>query len=133
MFSVSARTQYALRAMVQLARREGRSATAAEIAAAENIPPKYLEGILNRLKLSGLIDSERGKNGGYRMVGEPQDVSMLAIIEAMEGSVKPVSCVAAASSCAQGGGCLPRKFWIGLKEAIDEYLAARSLKDVVEG
>lgn len=133
MFSVSARTQYAIRAMAHLARLEGKSATAADIAGAQGIPLKYLEGILSRLKLSGLVDSERGKNGGYRMQGRAEDLSMLAIVEAMDGSVKPVSCVDSAASCSQGRGCLPRKFWIGLKASIDAYLNEHSLKDIVEG
>mgnify|MGYP001413714079 CR=1 FL=1 len=77
MFSVSARTQYAIRAMTCLATKPERSSTSAEIAQAENIPAKYLEGILSRLKAFGLIESERGKNGGYRMAKDPSDITML--------------------------------------------------------
>lgn len=132
MFSVPARTQYAIRAMVHLARLPDRSATAAEIAAAEGIPVKYLEGIMTRLKLCGLVESERGKNGGYSLRADPAELSMLSIVEAMDGSVKPVSCVEGASVCAQGGGCLPRKFWLGLKDAIDLYLKDKTLRDVTE-
>lgn len=133
MFSVSARTQYAIRAMAHLAGGEGHGATSAEIASAEGIPAKYLEGIMSRLKLSGLVESERGKHGGYRMIGEPEDISMLSIVEAMDGSVKPVNCVDAVGTCSQGNGCLPRQFWIGLKKAIDNYLEEHTLKDVTEG
>lgn len=133
MFSVSARTQYAIRAMTHLARMVERSATAAEIAQAEGIPAKYLEGILSRLTVTGLIESERGKNGGYRITMDPGSISMLSIVEAMDGTVKPVACVDTADSCVFGEGCRPRKFWTGLKEAIDAYLAERTLKDVSEG
>ncbi len=133
MFSVSARTQYAIRAMTHLARMAERSATAAEIAQSEGIPAKYLEGILSRLTVTGLIESERGKNGGYRITMDPGAISMLSIVEAMDGTVKPVVCVETADSCAFGEACRPRKFWTGLKEAIDAYLAERTLKDVSEG
>ena len=133
MFAVSAKTQYAIRAMTCLAKRQERAATAAEIASAENIPAKFLEGILSRLKSAGLIESERGKNGGYRMAKEPADIRMLDIVEAIDGRVKPVTCVDAASACAMGGVCHPRNFWIGLKSTIDAYLAERTLKDVSEG
>lgn len=133
MFAVSAKTQYAIRAMTCLARTEGRSATAAEIAQAECIPAKYLEGILSRLKSAGLIESERGKNGGYRMAREPACIRMLDIVEAIDGRIKPVNCVDAASACALGGACHPRRFWVGLKATIDGYLAEHTLKDVAEG
>ncbi len=133
MFSVSAKTQYAIRAMSYLATHGGRSATSAEIASAESIPSKYLEGIMSLLKTSGLVDSERGKHGGYRLAADPASITMLSIVEALDGSVKPVTCVDAIGACAQGQGCQPRKFWIGLKGAIDEYLGERTLKDVTEG
>ncbi|MBU0929126.1 MAG: Rrf2 family transcriptional regulator [Spirochaetes bacterium] len=116
-----------------LAKREGRSATSAEIAQSESIPAKYLEGILSRLKASGLIESERGKNGGYRMAKDPAEIRMLEIVEAIDGRIKPVTCVDAPGACSQGGDCHPRNFWIGLKTTIDAYLAERTLKDVSEG
>lgn len=133
MFSVSARTQYAIRAMSCLATRPERSATSADIAQSENIPAKYLEGILSRLKASGLIESERGKNGGYRMAKDPADITMLEIVEAIDGRIKPVTCVDGIGACSQGAGCHPRNFWMGLKSTIDAYLAERTLKDVAQG
>ncbi|PKL07694.1 MAG: hypothetical protein CVV51_12790 [Spirochaetae bacterium HGW-Spirochaetae-7] len=133
MFSVSARTQYAIRAMSCLATRQDRSATSAELAQAESIPPKYLEGIMSNLTARGLIESERGKNGGYRMAKDPAAITMLEIVEAVDGKIKPVTCVDAAGACALGGNCHPRKFWVGLKQTIDAYLAESTLKDVSEG
>lgn len=133
MFSVSTKTQYGIRALVHLARMELPSTTSAEIAKAEGISPKYLEGILCQLKAAGLVLAERGQKGGYRLAKEAADIRMLEIVEALDGEVKPVGCVDDSGSCAQGGGCLPRRFWIGLKEAIDGYLAERTLKDVIEG
>lgn len=133
MFSVSAKTQYAIRAMTCLAKLEGRAASSIEIAQAESIPAKYLEGILRRLKVAGLLESERGQKGGYRMAIDPSKIRMLDIVEAIEGRIKPVSCVDTATICAKGSACLPRRFWVGLKAAIDDYLAKHTLKDVAEG
>jgi Rrf2 family protein len=133
MFSVSAKTQYAIRAMAYLAHHDGQSVTVAEIAAAEGIPGKYLEGIMSLLKISGLVDSERGKHGGYRLAMPASGITMLSIVEALDGTVKPVTCVDEISACVQGQGCQPRKFWVGLKAAIDVYLRERTLKDVTEG
>jgi Rrf2 family protein len=132
-FSVSTKTQYGIRALVHLAKIDLPSATSAEIAKAEGIPSKYLEGILVQLKSAGLILAERGKNGGYRLARGADAIRMLDIVEALDGEVRPVGCVDDSGSCAQGGGCLPRRFWIGLKNTIDDYLASRTLKDVIEG
>lgn len=132
MFSVPTKTQYGIRALVHLAKMDAPSATSAEIAAAEGIPPKYLEGILAQLKTAGIVLSERGKNGGYRLAKGSQDLRMLEIVEALEGEVKPVGCLDDSAVCAQGQCCLPRAFWGGLKETIDGYLSSRTLRDIVE-
>lgn len=139
MFSVPTRTQYGIRALVHLARSgEGADpasvqlATSADIAHAESISPKYLEGILTQLKAKGLVISERGNRGGYRLARDAAEIRMLDVVEALEGEVRPVDCVENAGCCVQGKGCMPRKFWIGLKDAIDDYLASRTLRDIIE-
>jgi len=138
MFSVPTKTQYGIRALVHLARMDGASSStsiseaSAEIAKSEGIPSKYLEGILVQLKTAGLVLSERGKNGGYRLAKPASEMRMLEIVEALEGEVKPVGCLDDALSCAQGDCCLPRIFWVGLKDAIDGYLGSRTLRDVIE-
>jgi Rrf2 family protein len=107
-------------------------ATSAEIARAESISPKYLEGIMTQLKAKGIVMAERGKGGGYRLARDARDILMIDIVEALEGEVRPVDCVENSSCCVQGDACLPRKFWIGLKGAIDTYLSSKTLRDVLE-
>ncbi len=130
MFSVTAKTQYGIRALVHLAE-IGEAATAAEIAASQSISPKYLEGILSRLAASGLLISERGKHGGYRLSRNPESIDMLEVVNALEGEIKPVGCVNDSGLCGLGEGCMPRMFWIGLKQSIEGFLASRSLKDII--
>ncbi len=138
MFSVPTKTQYGIRALVHLARMDAMSeagpssAASAEIARAEGIPSKYLEGILGQLKTAGLVLSERGKNGGYRLAKPASAMRMIEIVEALEGKVKPVGCLDDSAVCAQGDCCLPRIFWVGLKGAIDGYLGSRTLLDVIQ-
>ncbi len=138
MFSVPTKTQYGIRALVHLARMDAvsetgpSSAASAEIARAEGIPSKYLEGILGQLKTAGLVLSERGKNGGYRLAKPASAMRMIEIVEALEGKLKPVGCLDDSAVCAQGDCCLPRIFWVGLKGAIDGYLGSRTLLDVIQ-
>jgi Rrf2 family protein len=136
-FSVPTKTQYGIRALVHLARSvdpspASASEASAEIAKAEGIPSKYLEGILVQLKAAGLVLSERGKKGGYRLARPASEILMLDIVEALEGEVKPVGCLDDSGSCAQGDCCLPRIFCVGLKAAIDDYLGSKTLLDVLK-
>jgi len=130
MFQVPAKTQYAIRALVHLARKG--SDSSARIAEAQMISPKYLEGILNQLKLAGIVISDRGRSGGYRLAREASNIRMSDIVQATEGEVRPVECVDDKSVCTMGAICVPRKFWIGLKEAVDGYLSSVTLGDLSE-
>ncbi len=138
MFSVSTKAQYGIRALVHLARGEAGGpavdpvVTGMAIATAEHISPKYLEGILAQLTAAGLLVSERGKRGGYRLSRPSSTITMLEIVEALEGEIKPVGCVDRLDSCSQGQGCLPRRFWLGLKDSIDGYLSSRTLRDILD-
>ena len=130
MFQVPAKTQYAIRALVHLAKNGPDSA--ARIAEAQHISPKYLEGILNQLKMSGIIISDRGRAGGYRLAREKNQIRMLEVVKSTEGEVRVVECLDDRSVCAMGALCMPRKFWMGLKGAVEDYLKSVSLGDLAE-
>lgn len=131
MFQVPTKTQYAIRALVHLARTGSDSSS--QIAQVQHISPKYLEGILAQLKAAGLVISGRGRQGGYRLAREPRETSMLEVVRAMEGDLRLVDCVTDSSACSMGSLCHPRRFWIGLKDAVDGYLASTTLEDLAEG
>jgi Rrf2 family protein len=130
-FQVSTRIQYGLRALAYLAGKDA-PASATEIAQAEGIPGKYLEGILGQLTVAGLLRSERGKNGGYRLSLPPAELPVLRIVEALEGEIRPTECAAGPGVCDHDLSCLPRRFWLGLKTEVDEYLRSRTLLDVID-
>jgi len=130
MFQVSTRTQYAIRALVHLA--NFGTSCSASIAEAQHISPKYLEGIMGQLKSSGLVISGRGRRGGYRLSRDPACVSMLEVVHATEGDVRPVDCVDDSNTCVMGKLCSPRRFWLGLKDTVDSYLASVTLGDLAD-
>jgi len=130
MFQVPVKTQYAIRALVHLAKKGSDSAY--RIAEAQMISPKYLEGILNQLKLAGIVISDRGRSGGYRLAREASEIRMSDVVLATEGEVRPVECVDDKSVCTMGALCMPRKFWLGLKAAVDGYLGSVTLGDLSE-
>jgi Rrf2 family protein len=87
---VSQKANYALRAMLELARREASavSVRTAQVAAGADIPEKYLEAIMVELNKAGLIESRRGPDGGHRLARAPGLVTAGQIIAAVEGPVK---------------------------------------------
>ncbi|MGH3742414.1 MAG: RrF2 family transcriptional regulator, partial [Micromonosporaceae bacterium] len=73
---LSARVDYALRAVVELAAAGDRPLTSEKLARAQGIPPKFLESILLQLRRGGVINSQRGPEGGYWLAHPPEEVSL---------------------------------------------------------
>jgi len=96
---ISQKSQYAVRALLELAKRQGsRPVKAAEIATAQWIPMRFLENILGQLRQAGLVESVRGKEGGYRLARPAEQVSVGEIIRLVQGPLSPVD-------CGDGRGC----------------------------
>lgn len=114
------RAKYALRACIHLADHYGDATTVqiAEIAAAENIPGKFLEAILLDLRKAGLLHSQRGRNGGYRLARAPENLSVGDIIRVIDGTLAPIRCASRlkfepCADCDDAATCVIR--WAMLK------------------
>jgi Rrf2 family transcriptional regulator, iron-sulfur cluster assembly transcription factor len=133
-FTVSTRSRYGLRALVEIARAwtedPERSVSASEIAANQGIPRKYLESILSTLSRSGALMSVRGKEGGYRLSQDPRELSLLSVIEALDGSVFTVEC-AGKTNCPSQALCAPHRFWEELRVNLTGFLGSRNLGDLL--
>jgi Rrf2 family protein len=93
MRQLSKRTQYSLRALYALARSYGEGPVLiAQLAEEEAIPRKFLEQILLSLKASGLVESKKGKGGGYALVRSPDQITVASVIRMMEGPLAPLPC-----------------------------------------
>ncbi|WP_210487376.1 RrF2 family transcriptional regulator [Rufibacter aurantiacus] len=91
---ISKKAKYALKALLYLAKQHDRGLVLiSEIAAAERIPRKFLEAILVDLKVQQIVQSTRGKNGGYTLVKDPAQLSVGNVIRMVDGPLAPVHCV----------------------------------------
>lgn len=89
----STRSTYGLRAMINLAKRQGRGSLAlAQIAEQENISLKYLERLFASLKKAGLVKAELGAGGGYKLARQAKQINIYDIIKALEGKLNPFHC-----------------------------------------
>lgn len=91
---LSQKARYSLRALVALARTGmGKSLMISEIAQTQDIPKKFLEQILLELKRNGIVESRRGKTGGYLLQKNPEDISFGEIIRIIDGPLAPLACL----------------------------------------
>lgn len=105
------------------------------IADRQGISMKYLEAIVGSLKRAKLLDSTRGKEGGYKLCREAKDYRVGEILRCMEGNLAPVSCISADGSinCEKAAGCLTAPMWMELDEITNHYLDTVTLADLLSG
>ncbi|MBE9012472.1 Rrf2 family transcriptional regulator [Pseudanabaenaceae cyanobacterium LEGE 13415] len=129
LLELSGRTRYALMAMIELASvyDSGETLQIRQIAAAQNIPDRYLEQLLATLRRGGLISSERGKKGGYLLARPPRKITLLEIVNCMEGG-DPVETQEDESVSVRAIS----QMWQTVKRAADDVLEKNSLQDLLE-
>ncbi len=120
MFRVSQKTEYALRAMVELALRRGPDPVPArELSAAQHIPLRFLEQQLATLSKAGLVESFRGAGGGCRLAHDATEIRVADVVDAMEGSFYPMYCLDPSDhTCFQDSRCGLQELWGDVHEAV---------------
>jgi Rrf2 family protein len=134
--TISQKSQYAVRALLGLAQYQGTGPVkAARIASAQSIPLRFLENILGELKQARLVESVRGKEGGYLLRGQPEAISVGDVIRLTEGPMHPAGRVAGRSVAEGrtrdlGGVLLP--VWEKAQKAMMDVYDQTTLRDLLE-
>ena len=129
---ISTKGQYGTRAMLELALHFGRGPLLLrEIARRQDIPERYLEHVVAPLRTAGLIQSVRGARGGYTLTRPPSEITLLEILQPLEGGLEPVGCLDNPGACNRTPFCATRDVWQRLQESIHGVLAGMTLEDVV--
>ena len=133
--NVTTRGRYALRVMLDLAQHGGSGFVSLKtVAERQDISMKYLEAIVCELKKAGLLESGRGKEGGYRLSRAPEGYSVGEILRVLEDNLAPVACIKAGSvDCAHAGECMTLPMWRELDELTNAYLESITLQDLICG
>ena len=117
-----------MRAMVELAREYGDGPVLlATVAKRQQLSPKYLHALLSSLKRAGLVQSRRGAGGGYELGRPPACITLLEVLEALEGPVLVTDCLADDAHCDIMGRCSTRGLWFELSETITKLLGSKTL------
>ncbi|MCA1809912.1 MAG: Rrf2 family transcriptional regulator [Lentisphaerae bacterium] len=132
---ISTKCQYALRAVYEIARsNDGGVMTIGDIAKAQRIPQRYLEGILNQLRKGGLLEAQRGRSGGYRLAKDAGEITVGEVTRLIDGPIRAVVCVeeARTTNCPQQVNCVFLPTWRKVQKAIDQALDSTDFHHLVK-
>ncbi len=135
---ISKKTKYALKGLLYLARKyEQGPILISELSHEERIPKKFLELILLTLKNNGVLQSKKGKGGGYYLGRPPREISVGTIVRILEGPLAPVPCVsetayAKCHECLDESTCGIRLVMKEVRDAISAILDKTTLADMLE-
>ncbi|MBQ3106655.1 MAG: Rrf2 family transcriptional regulator [Eggerthellaceae bacterium] len=132
---VSTKGRYAMRLMLDVCRhREDGVVSLREVSEREDISLKYLEQLARSLVHANLLQSTRGKGGGYRLGKDPHDIVVGDVLRAAEGTTAPVACASleGEEACPRSAECAMLGFWSGLDAVIEEYVDGVTLADLAK-
>lgn len=124
------RGDYAIRAVLALAREPGDAVLSGpRIAAATGIPPRFLPQVMGDLVRGTLVRARTGRSGGYRLARAPAEISLLEVIEAVEGDARRRTCVLRGGPCLQDGACDVHDIFAAAQDALLARLASATVAD----
>ena len=132
---ISTKGRYALRVMADMAQHTDEGyLSLGDVAKREDISMKYLEAIVASLCHSKLLESKRGKSGGYRLCKELEEYTVGEIIKAAEGGLTPVGCLECeGETCSRADACITLPVWQTMDDMIENYLESITLDDLIHG
>jgi Rrf2 family protein len=131
MMRISMKTDYGLIALKYIATHDGNElVNAKDLATRFNLPPNLLAKILQSLSQSGIISAQKGSGGGYRMMRNPEDITLTEIFESIEGPVHMIMCTGVDGNCSVENSCTVRNGLINLERKFAEFFDSVTLADV---
>jgi Rrf2 family protein len=131
---ITRQADYAVRAVLYLARlgTEQRAATS-QIAQEQQIPPSFLAKIVSQLSVAGLLQTSRGARGGVSLARQPEDISLLEVVEAIDGPIMLNECVAGTGACSFGDDCPMKPVWCDAQAALVQHLKGTTFSQFLQG
>jgi Rrf2 family protein len=126
------RSDYAIRAMLELTKAGDGLLSSRKIAKEMKIPPRFLPQIMGDLTRAGLVDAHPGRAGGYRLAQPASTITLLTVIEAVEGDPHRQICVMRGTPCAVDGECGVHDVFYAAETAILEKLNGATLQGIID-
>ena len=130
---ITRQADYAVRAMVYLAQLEPeKRAATGQIAQAKSIPPSFLAKIVSQLSVAGLLQTSRGARGGVSLAKPAESISLLDVVEAIDGPILLNDCVGEMSNCAYDDDCPLKPVWCDAQKILVEQLSKANFAQLAE-
>jgi Rrf2 family protein len=130
---VSARADYAVRALAELAARGSEAVTAESISRAQGVPLKFLLGILGELRRAGLVRSQRGPSGGYLLDRDPNDITIADVMRAVDGPLASVQDAKPEDVSYPGPAAKLQDVWIAVRASLRQVLEEVTIGHLLAG
>ena len=129
---ITRQADYAVRAVLHLAKvgNSERSATST-IAKEQNIPPSFLAKIISQLSIAGLLHTSRGARGGVTLARDPKDITLLEVVEAIDGPIQLNECVGDSGICTFDNHCPIKPVWCDAQDDLVKRLKATNFADML--
>jgi Rrf2 family protein len=130
---ITRQADYAVRAVLHLARLNGNQrAATSQVAKEQHIPPSFLAKIISQLSIAGLLHTSRGARGGVTLARDPKDISLLEVIEAIDGPIMLNECVGENGKCTFEDDCPLRPVWCEAQEELVNRLKSTNFQKLLE-
>lgn len=130
---LSTKCRYGVRAVFEIAKNYNQIPTKRKnIAKKQDLDESYLENILIDLKNANIVSSIRGVNGGFVLKMPPQTITILKIVESLQGTLTPLECLVDTTVCQKVESCVTRPVWQKLKDAQEEVLSSFTIQDLLD-
>ena len=132
MMQITRQADYAVRAVLHLARSGNteRAATST-IAKEQNIPPSFLAKIISQLSIAGLLHTSRGARGGVTLARDPKEITLLEVVEAIDGPIQLNECVSNEGICTFEENCPIRPVWCDAQDELVRRLKGTNFADML--
>jgi Rrf2 family protein len=119
---ITRQADYAVRAVLYLAKNGEERAATSQVAQEQNIPPSFLAKIISQLSIAGLLHTSRGARGGVTLARQPDEISLLEVIEAIDGPIQLNECAGENGACKFDKDCPLRPVWCDAQEQLVQRL-----------
>jgi Rrf2 family protein len=128
---ITHQADYAIRAVMYLSKLESNQrAATSQVAKEQSIPPSFLAKIISQLSIAGLLHTSRGARGGVMLARPAQDISLLDVVEAIDGPISLNECASVDGTCSFGSDCQLREVWCGAQEDLVNRLKATNFSQL---
>ena len=127
---VTRETDYAIRCVLYLARDFDQVSSVGEIAQRMSIPKSFLAKILQRLVREGIVESIRGMKGGFRLLRQPDEITLLEVFTAMQGVAPVNTCAIDKRRCRMSPSCAVHSIWAEIRSDVERRLSSQKISSL---